>query len=95
VGTKTIEHEYPGKSAAQVYAELEKVIGSLSERFGLTCGYDPASRTITVPEKMGVSGSCQAADGRAKVVLTYGLLGSAVAGKVQAYIESKMVKLFT
>jgi hypothetical protein len=95
VGSKTIEREFPGRSAGEIYVELEKVIRSLSAKFGLRCDYHPASHTITVPEKLGVKGSCQASDGRASVTLSHGLLGGPIAAKAQDYIEREMKKLFS
>jgi hypothetical protein len=95
VGSRTIEREFPGKSAAQIYAELEKVIRGLSAKFGLSCDYDPARQVITVPEKLGVSGTCRATDGRASVTLSHGFLGGAIASKAEAYIDREMQKLFT
>jgi hypothetical protein len=95
VGSKTIEREFPGKSAAQIYAELEKVIRGLSSKFGLRCDYDPAHQRITVPEKLGVSGTCRASDGKASVTLSHGLLGGPIAAKAQDYIEREMKKLFS
>jgi Putative polyhydroxyalkanoic acid system protein (PHA_gran_rgn) len=94
VGSKTLEQRYPGKSAAEIYGKLEKVLRAVSKKYGVTCEFDQDRQTIAVPERMGISGLCTATDGEARVVMKYGLLGGALAGPVEDYIEREMKKLF-
>jgi putative polyhydroxyalkanoate system protein len=94
MAVKTIERAYPGKSADQLYAEAEKILRKLGERYGIACQFDPAGRRIVVPEKMGVKGLCTASDGKIRIELTHGLLGGALVGTVMGTIEQKLEKLF-
>lgn len=92
--TKIIEKAFPGKKADELYVAVEVVIRKLGQKFDIQCQYDPAARTIVVPEKMGVKGLCTVEDGRVKVALDHGLMGTAVVGTVKSYIEEKLGKLF-
>jgi hypothetical protein len=92
---RIIEQAYPGKSADQLYAEAEKILRRLGEKYGITCQFDPAARRVVVPEKMGLKGLCTVSDGLIRVELTHGLLGGALVGTVEDYVESKLEKLFT
>jgi putative polyhydroxyalkanoate system protein len=94
MATKTIERTYPGKKADEIYAEVEKVLRRMGEKYGISCQFDPATRRIVVPEKMGVQGLCTIEDGRARIELSHGLMGTAVIGTVKGYIEDKLDKLF-
>lgn len=94
MATTTIERTYPGKSADELYAEAEKILRRMGEKYGITCQFDPAGRRITVPEKMNLKGICTVQDGSVKVELSYGLLGKALIGTVQGYIEHKLDGLF-
>jgi putative polyhydroxyalkanoate system protein len=94
MAVKIIERAYPGKSADQLYVEAEKILRNLGEKYGIACQFDPAGRTIVVPEKMGVKGLCTISDGQIRVDLTHGLLGGALVGTVMGYIEAKLEKLF-
>ena len=91
---KTIERAFPGRSADAIYAEVEKVIRGVGQKYGIQCQYDAAARRIVVPETMGVKGLCTVADGRVQVDLEHGLMGTAVAGPIKSYIEEKLGKLF-
>jgi hypothetical protein len=92
---RIIEQAYPGKSADQLYAEAEKILRRLGEKYGITCQFDPAARQVVVPEKMGLKGLCSVSDGLIRIELTHGLLGGALVGTVEDYVESKLEKLFT
>ena len=94
MAVKTIERTYPGKGADQLYAEAEKILRKLGERYGIACQFDPTGRKIVVPEKMGVKGLCTASDGKIRIELTHGLLGGALVGTVMGTIEEKLEKLF-
>ena len=94
MATKTIERAYPGKNAGELYAEAEKILRRLGEKYGITCQFDPAARSIVVPEKMGVKGLCTIKDGLVRVELSHGLLGGAVVGQVKSYIEEKLDHIF-
>ena len=93
--TKIIEQAFPGKKADELYVAVEVVIRKLGQKFDIQCQYDAAKRCIVVPEKMGVKGLCTVEDGRVKVALEHGLMGTAVVGTVKTYIEEKLGKLFT
>ncbi len=95
MATKTIERAFPGKSADQIYGEVEKVLRRMGEKYGIACEFDAGKRQIVVPEKMGVKGLCTIADGHAKVELHHGLMGGAVVGTVKSYIEQKLDGLFS
>lgn len=92
--TKTIEKAFPGKKADELYAAVEVVIRKLGQKFDIQCTYDAQGKRIVVPEKMGVKGLCTVEDGRVKVALEHGLMGTAVVGTVKSYIEEKLEKLF-
>jgi hypothetical protein len=92
---RIIEQAYPGKSADQLYAEAEKILRRLGEKYGITCQFDPAGHRVVVPEKMGLKGLCSVSDGLIRIELTHGLLGGALVGTVEDYVESKLEKLFT
>ncbi len=92
--TKTIEKAFPGKKADELYVAVEGVIRKLGQKFDIQCTYDQARRCIVVPEKMGVKGLCTVEDGKVKVALEHGLLGTAVVTTVKTYIEEKLEKLF-
>jgi hypothetical protein len=47
-----------------------------------------------VPEKMGLKGLCTVSEGHIRVELTHGLLGAALVGTIQGYVEEKLGKLF-
>ena len=94
MAVKTIERAYPGKSAGELYGEAEKILGRLGDKYGIACQFDPAARTIVVPEKMGLKGLCTISDGLVRIELTHGLLGGAVVGKVKSYIEEKLDGIF-
>jgi putative polyhydroxyalkanoate system protein len=95
MATRIIEQAYPGKSADQLYGEAEKILRRLGEKYGIACQFDAAGRRVVVPEKMGLKGLCTVADGKIRVELTHGLLGGALVGTVEDYIEAKLDKLFT
>jgi len=95
MAVKTIERAYPGRSAAELYVEAEKILRRLGEKHGLACTFDPAARRIVVPERMGLKGLCSVSDGLIRVELTHGLLGAALVGTVRGYIDDKLDKLFT
>ena len=95
MAVKTIERTFPGKSADQLYAEAEKMLRRLGEKYGITCQFDAAGKRIVVPEKMGLKGLCTVGDGLIRVELTHGLLGGALVGTVQEYVEQKLETLFT
>jgi len=95
MATKTIERSFPGKSADELYQAAETILRRMGEKYGMACTFDPAARTITVPEKMGVKGLCSVADGTVKVELSHGLLGGAVVGTVRDYIEQKLDRMFS
>jgi putative polyhydroxyalkanoate system protein len=95
MATKTIERSFPGKSADELYQAAEVILRRMGEKYGIACQFDPAGRTITVPEKMGVKGLCSVVDGRVTVELTHGLLGGAVVGTVKDYIEQKLDRMFS
>jgi hypothetical protein len=90
---KTIERAFPGKSADQLYGEAERILRRLGEKYGIACTFDPAAKTIVVPEKMGVKGLCTISEGRIRIDLTHGLLGGALVGSVQRYIEEKLATI--
>jgi putative polyhydroxyalkanoate system protein len=92
--TKVIEKAFPGKKADELYVAVEGVIQKLGKKFDIQCQYDAARRCIVVPEKMGVKGLCTVEDGKVKVSLEHGLMGTAVVGTVKGYIEEKLEKLF-
>ncbi len=92
--TRIIEKAFPGKKAEELYVAVEGVLRKLGQEFGIQCQYDPARRSIVVPEKMGVKGLCTVEDGRVKVALEHGLLGAAVVGTVKSHIEEKLDRLF-
>jgi putative polyhydroxyalkanoate system protein len=94
MAVKTIERSFPGKSAAELYGEAEKILRKLGEKYGIACQFDPAGKTIVVPETMGVKGLCTIADGQLRIELTHGLLGGALVGTVKGYIEEKLATLF-
>jgi putative polyhydroxyalkanoate system protein len=91
---KTIERSFPGRSAEELYAEVEKVLRRMGEKYGIACQFDSAARQVVVPEKMGVKGLCTVSDGKVAVALEHGLLGGAVVGTVKSYIEEKLDRLF-
>jgi putative polyhydroxyalkanoate system protein len=95
MAVKTIERSFPGKTADQLYVEVEKVLRGLGQKHGIACQFHPEQRRVVVPETMGVKGLCTVADGKVKVDLEHGLLGTAVVGTVKSYIEQKLEKLFT
>ena len=92
---RIIEQAYPGKSADQLYVEAEKILRRLGEKYGIACQFDAAGRRVVVPEKMGLKGLCSVSDGLIRIELTHGLLGSALVGTVEDYVEARLEKLFT
>jgi putative polyhydroxyalkanoate system protein len=94
MAVKIIERVFPGKSADQLYVEAEKILRRLGDRYGIACQFDAAGKRVVVPEKMGLKGLCTVDDGRIRVELSHGLLGGALVGTVQAYIEEKLATLF-
>jgi len=94
MAVKTIERAYPGRSAAELYVEAEKILRRLGEKHGLACQFDPQARRIVVPERMGLKGLCTVSDGLIRIELTHGLLGGALVGTVRGYIDGKLEKLF-
>jgi hypothetical protein len=95
MAVKIIERAFPGKSATELYAEAEKILRRLGEKYGVACQFDPAARRIVVPEKMGLQGLCSVSDGLIRVELTHGLMGAALVGTVKGYVEEKLGSLFT
>lgn len=94
MATKTIERSYPGKSAAEIYAAVEKVIGRLGDKFGLKCSYDAGTRRITAQGPLGISGECRIQDGKAVLDLSHGLAGGMVVGQVKSTVEKELDRLF-
>jgi putative polyhydroxyalkanoate system protein len=94
MAVKVVERSFPGKGAAELYGEAEKILRKLGEKYGIACQFDPAARTIVVPEKMGVKGLCTITDGLVRIDLSHGLLGGAVVGQVKSYIEEKLDHIF-
>jgi putative polyhydroxyalkanoate system protein len=93
MATKVIEKAFPGKKADELYVAVEVVIRKMGQKFGIQCQYDADKKVIVVPEKMGVKGLCTVEDGRVKVSLEHGLMGTAVVGTVKSYIEEKLERL--
>jgi hypothetical protein len=94
MAVKVVERSFPGKGAAELYGEAEKILRQLGEKYGIACQFDPAARTIVVPEKMGVKGLCTIGEGTIRIELTHGLMGGAVVGAVQGYIDEKLKTIF-
>jgi putative polyhydroxyalkanoate system protein len=94
MAVRTIERTFPGRSATELYGEAEKILRKLGERYGITCQFDAAGRRIVVPEKMGLKGLCTVSEEHIRVELTHGLLGGALVGTIQGYVEEKLGKLF-
>jgi putative polyhydroxyalkanoate system protein len=94
MAVKTIERAFPGKSAAELYVEAEKILRRLGEKYGITCQFDPDGKRIVVPEKMGLKGICTVGEGLIRVELTHGLMGGALVGTVKGYVEEKLGSLF-
>ena len=95
MAVKTIERSFPGRSAAELYGEAEKILRRLGEKHGLACQFDAPGKRIVVPEMMGVKGLCTVADGRIRIELTHGLVGGVLVGTVKSYIEEKLATVFT
>jgi hypothetical protein len=94
MAVKIVERSFPGKSAAELYGVAEKLLRQLGEKYGIACQFDAAARRITVPEKMGVKGLCTVGEGTIRIELTHGLMGAAVVGAVQGYVEQKLGTIF-
>jgi hypothetical protein len=94
MATKTIERSYPGRSRAEIYAEVEKVIRRMAARFSLVCSYDPAACRISARGPLGIVGECRVVEGKATLDLTHGLAAIPVVGKVKATIEESLDALF-
>jgi putative polyhydroxyalkanoate system protein len=94
MAVKIVERSFPGKSAAELYGEAEKILRKLGEKYGITCRFDPAGKRIEVPEKMGLKGLCTVGEGVIRVELTHGLMGAALVGTVTGYVEEKLESLF-
>lgn len=94
MATRIIEQGYPGKTADQLWVEAEKILRRLGEKYGIACQFDAAGRRVVVPEKMGLKGLCSVSDGKIRIELTHGLLGGALVGTVEDYVEEKLDKLF-
>jgi putative polyhydroxyalkanoate system protein len=94
MAVKIVERAYPGKSAVELYAEAEKILRKLGEKYGVACRFDPDAKRIEVPEKMGLKGLCTVGEGVIRVELTHGLMGGALVGTVKGYVEEKLGTLF-
>ncbi len=89
-----IERKYPGKSDAEIYARVDRVMEDVARRHSLDYRRDPAAMTGAV-SLMGASGTYAVQRGQVTIQLKYPMLvPGSLRRKVEGDIERKLAELF-
>ena len=90
-----INRKFPGKSAAEIFEQVDKVMEGIAQRHSLDYRRDPGKKTGEV-QKLGATGRYVVSDGEVNVELKFPMLvPGSMRRKVEEDIERKLDGLFS